>query len=112
MVMTVVDEYLQKHASPTQRAEYERIRKIVKQLVPDAEETISYGIPTFKYKGKYILYFAAFKTHMSIYPTTATNTVEATKGTRGTFQYTEEKLVPESIIKDIVTGRLKSIIKS
>jgi len=112
MVMIVIDEYLQKQASPAQRAEYERIRKIVKQLGPDAEETISYGIPTFKYKGKYILYFAAFKTHMSVYPTTATKTVAATKGTRGTYQYTKENPVPESIIKDIVTGRLKSIIKS
>ena len=62
-----VDEYLNR-IEPSQRKQFERVRKIVKKLVPEAEEVISYGIPTWKYRGKYLIYFAAFKNHMSIYP--------------------------------------------
>ena len=67
--------------TPAQRAQFERIRRIVRSIVPDAEETISYRIPTFKHRGKYLIYFAAFKDHMSVYPTVGA--VEATKGTKG-----------------------------
>lgn len=104
--MSTIDEYL-KNTTPPQRAEFERVRKIVKGMVPEAEESISYGIPAWKYKGKYLIYFAAFKNHMSVYPTVGA--VEATKGTRGTHQFTEENPVPESVVIAIVTKRLKDI---
>lgn len=92
-----------------QLAEYKRIKKLVKGLVPEAGETISYGIPTFKYKGKYLLYFAGAKNHMSVYPTVGK--VEPTPGTKGTFQFTEEHPVPESVIKEIVLTRVTEIDK-
>ena len=85
--MSTVDEYV-RALTPGQREQFERIRGIVKRLVPDAEETISYRIPTFKHRGKYLIYFAAFKNHMSVYPTVGA--VEATKGTKGTYQFTED----------------------
>lgn len=48
---TSVDEYLSR-VDPTFRTELERIRSLVKQVVPSAEETMSYGMPTFKYKNQ------------------------------------------------------------
>lgn len=106
--MKTVNEYLQNATSP-QKAEYERIKSIVKKLVPKAEEVISYGIPTFKYKGKYLIYFSVAKSHMSVYPTLGK--VKPTKGTKGTFRFTEDKPVPEAVIKEIVTTRLAAIDK-
>ncbi len=93
--------------TPGQRRQFERVRGIVRRLAPDAEETISYGIPTFKYRGKYLIYFAAFKNHMSVYPTVGA--VDATEGTKGTFRFTEEEPVPEDVVAAIVSlGRARS----
>lgn len=46
----------------------EKIRAMIRTAAPDAEETISYRIPTFKLNGTYLIYFAGFKTHVSLYP--------------------------------------------
>lgn len=113
--MSDIDEYL-KNVTPTQRAELERIRKIVKKLVPETEEVISYGIPTFKHKGTYLLYFGAFKNHMSIFPGSALTQavkekLDGYKIAKGTIQFTADNPLPESIIKEIVTNRLRSISK-
>ena len=78
--------------------------------MPEAEEAISYGIPTFTYRGKYLIYFAAFKNHMSIYPTSGA--VAPTKGTKGTFQFTEKAPVPEDLVVKIVSHRKDQIDRS
>ena len=75
--------------------------------MPDAEETISYRIPTFKHRGKYLIYFAAHADHFSVYPTVGA--VEATAGTKGTFRFTEDDPVPEQVVEAIVSHRLKRI---
>jgi uncharacterized protein YdhG (YjbR/CyaY superfamily) len=101
-----VDEYV--GALPAgQREQFQRVQAIVKRLVPEAEEAISYGIPTFKYRGKYLIYFAAYKNHMSIYPTAGA--IEPTKGTKGTFQFTEKTPVPEDLIVKLVCIRRDQI---
>ena len=46
----------------------EKIRMTIRKATPDAEETISYQIPTFTLKGRYLVYFAAFKKHIGFYP--------------------------------------------
>lgn len=111
--MTPIDKYLQ-DVTPSQRKELERIRKIAKKIVPDAEETISYGVPTLKYKGTYLLYFAAFKNHMSVFPggEIVGDLKEKLKGyklAKGTVQFTEDNPLPERIIKEIVQYRLDII---
>ena len=104
-----LQEYLD-NLPPAQRAQYERIKKIVMELVPEAEETLSYAIPTFKYKGKYLIYFSGAKNHMSVYPTVGN--VQPTPGTKGTFQFTAENPVPESVVTEIVLTRQAEIDKS
>jgi uncharacterized protein YdhG (YjbR/CyaY superfamily) len=104
--VTTVEDYVGA-LTPGQREQFERVRRIVRSLVPDAEETISYRIPTFKHRGKYLIYFAAFKDHMSVYPTVGA--VEATEGTKGTFRFTEADPVPEDVVKAIVSHRLDEI---
>jgi uncharacterized protein YdhG (YjbR/CyaY superfamily) len=52
---------------PDVRALLERLRATVRSLVPDATETISYGIPAYR-RGAGLVYFAAFKRHVGVYP--------------------------------------------
>jgi uncharacterized protein YdhG (YjbR/CyaY superfamily) len=55
-----VDAYLE-NLPPDRREALERLRAQVAGLVPDAEETISHGMPAFKLRGRGLLYFAAWK---------------------------------------------------
>lgn len=114
--MSAVDEYLKKVGQP-QKAELERIRKIVKKTVPDAEEVISYGMPGFKYKNKYLLGYCAFKEHLSIFPTS--RPIEALESkltgyrlSKGTIQFTLQKPIPEPVIKELINIRVAVILKS
>ncbi len=111
--MSVIDGYLA-NVSPAQRVELERIRAIVKAVVPDAAESISYGMPAFKYKNRPLVYFAAFKSHLSLFPTSGPTEVlheqlRDFKVSKGTIQFTPEKPLPESLIKQILQVRLDDI---
>lgn len=111
--MQTVTEYLANTTS-SQQKEYDRIRKIVLTIVPEAEETISYGLPTFRYKGKYVLYFGAFKDHMSLFPggqiiDELKERLTDYKLSKGTIKYTEKNLVPKDIIEELVKNRLAVI---
>jgi uncharacterized protein YdhG (YjbR/CyaY superfamily) len=92
--MATVEDYLAS-VQPGQRAEYERVRAIVRAQVPDVEETISYGMPTFKYRGKYVVYFGAFKKHMTIFP--------------AGYKYTEAEPIPEALLREMVTKRMAEL---
>jgi len=65
--MTPIDEYLAT-LEPAKRRALERIRTLAKKVVPDAEETIGYRMPTLEYRGKAFLGFAARANHIGIYP--------------------------------------------
>jgi uncharacterized protein YdhG (YjbR/CyaY superfamily) len=59
-----IDEY-QSTCSEDAQARMQQIRAKIHEIVPEAEETISYQIPCFKYKG-YLIYYCAFPKHISI----------------------------------------------
>lgn len=115
--MAVIDDYL-KRATPTQRSMLQRIRELVHELVPGVEESISYDIPAFKLNGKAIIYFAAFKNHMSIFPTGDSQIDEISdelkkfRKSKGTLQFTEQNPIPEPLIKKIILSRYNSVSKS
>ncbi len=62
-----VDEYIAQHPVEVQ-AVLERVRSTIRKAVPGAEEAISYQIPTLKLHGAYVVYFAGWKAHYSLYP--------------------------------------------
>lgn len=112
--MSVIDDYLNDHATQTQKVELERVRKIIQKLIPEAVEAISYGIPTFKYKGKNLVHFAAFTHHMSLFPTAAPiaelkDKLKPWATAKGTIQFTEDNVLPENLIKEIIEYRMLSI---
>lgn len=111
--MTSIEEYFTS-ATKEQRAEYERIKSIAIKLVPEYEETISYGLPTIKYKTKPLIYFGAFKNHMSIFPTPSPveeikERLQDYKVSKGTIQFTHANPLSDDVIKDLVLLRKQSI---
>ena len=62
-----VDEYIATHP-PDAQAVLQRVRSAIRKAVPGAEEAISYQIPTYKRHGRYVVYFAGWKQHYSLYP--------------------------------------------
>lgn len=84
-----------------------QIRDTIKEVAPDAEETISYAIPAFRLNKKNLVYFAAFKKHIGLYP--APTTVEEFKvdfapykTSKGTVQFPLDRPIPLALIKKIV----------
>ncbi|NTW62170.1 DUF1801 domain-containing protein, partial [Candidatus Saccharibacteria bacterium] len=58
--MSVIDEYLATVGADSKK-ELEKVRQIIHEIVPEVEEVISYGVPSFKYKGKYLIGFSEYK---------------------------------------------------
>ncbi|MBN2389800.1 MAG: DUF1801 domain-containing protein [Anaerolineae bacterium] len=89
----------------------ENIRRTIKQAAPDADETISYQIPTFTLKGN-LVHFAAFKKHIGFYP--IPTGIEAFKDElsayvcgKGSVQFPLDKPMPLDLIRRIVEFRVK-----
>jgi uncharacterized protein YdhG (YjbR/CyaY superfamily) len=111
--MNTVDEYLAQVPDP-QRAELDRIRAFVKQTVPEAEESISYMMPAFKYKKKPLIYYAAFKNHLSIFPTsgpteTLKDQLKDFNASKGTIQFTLEHPLSDALLGEILHTRVSEI---
>ena len=108
-----IEEYLNA-LDPGNRAELERIRALVKQLVPDAEESISYGMPTLKYRNRALVYFTASKKHMSFYPSSwaIQELKDRLKGyvtTQHAIQFTLDKPLPSDLVEALVRVHVREI---
>lgn len=93
------------------RTALEKLRAQIKAAAPKAEETISYGMPAYKYKGM-LVYFAAFKNHCSFFPGSSAiaanqKGLEGFKLSKGTIQFTPAKPIPAAIVKRIVKERIR-----
>ena len=115
--ITCVDEYI-KQATPQARPVLERIRGIVKAVAPRAEEVISYRLPAFR-QGRVFFYFAAFKTHIGIYPPVqADGTLEEAlrayrgqKGTKGNLKFALDQPMPYPLIRRVAVALKRQYAK-
>lgn len=87
-----------------------KVRTLIHQVAPAAEEKISYGIPAFFQDG-ILIYFAGFKKHYSVYPAPRGNEkfkeeLKSYKGGKGTVQFHYEAPVQEDLIKRILLFRM------
>jgi uncharacterized protein YdhG (YjbR/CyaY superfamily) len=106
--VNLVDAYIAKQPSDAQLV-LRRVRRIIRKVLPDAQETISYQIPTFKLDGQYVVYFAGWKEHWSLYP--VTDLVRAALGSelgsykvsKGTVRFLLADPVPAKLVERIVT---------
>jgi len=110
---TTIDEYLD-GIDPAFRTELERIRALVTRLVRNVEETISYRMPTLKYKDRALVYFTASKRHMSFYPSSwaideLRDRLAGYKTTEHAVQFTLENPLPSELIEDLVRIHVRDI---
>lgn len=116
MASMTIDEYFEStHATSEQKAEYARLQSMVRELAPEAEETVSYAMPAYKFKGQPLVYFGIFKDHMSYFPASGSATAELGdklapwKTAKGTLQFTLDNPVPDDILRDMIRYRLSEI---
>jgi uncharacterized protein YdhG (YjbR/CyaY superfamily) len=107
-----VDGYIAKQPKQAQPV-LRRVRSIIRRVLPQAEETISYQIPTYRLRGQYVVYFAGWKHHWSLYPVTegvrqalgpALSPYEFSKGT---VRFPLADPVPTRLVERIVRALAK-----
>ena len=106
-----IDEYISGFPLDIQKV-LSQVRKFVREEAPEAEETISYAIPAYMLNKTYLIYFAGYKNHYSIYPVpkgseTFQKEISAHKTGKGTLQFAYDKPVPAVLISKIVKHSLK-----
>jgi len=109
-----MDDYLADVAEPD-RAALERIRRVVKELVPQAEEGKSYGMPALKYNKRPLVGFVAAKKHLSLFPFSPavidafTDRLDGFELSKGTIRFTAQHQLPDDVLRDVVMLRLDEI---
>lgn len=104
-----IDEYIATFDENTQQI-LSNIRNTIQAAAPDAKETISYGMPTFKLNGN-LVHFAAYKDHIGFYPAPSgvTHLKELAKyiSGKGTIKFSLDQKIPYDLIKKVVEFRVE-----
>ncbi|MBP6529545.1 MAG: DUF1801 domain-containing protein [Burkholderiales bacterium] len=105
-----VDEYIAKFA-PEVQAILQRVRQVVREAVPDAQEVISYQMPALKVHG-IVVYFAAFKHHIGIYPPVGAKAMQELglapyAGEKGNLRFPFSQPIPYELIARIAQTRAR-----
>jgi len=107
-----IDEYIKTFPMDVQTI-LEKMRETIKRAAPDAVETISYQIPTFKLKGTSLVHFAAFRKHIGLYPPAPREfkkEVTSYLGPKGNLKFPTDKPIPYDLVTRIVLFRTKEIL--
>ncbi|MBX3141856.1 MAG: DUF1801 domain-containing protein [Trueperaceae bacterium] len=101
-----IDEYLA-DVDPERRAELERLRALVRRIVPDVVDTMTYAMPTLLYRGRPLVYLTASKKHMSFYPSSwaieeLSDRLAGYKTTQHAIQFTLQAPLPDELIEELV----------
>lgn len=108
-----IDEYLAALPDVKRRA-LARLRAQIHAAAPEATESISYGVPTYKLGGRPLIYFAAAATHLSLYAVSGNDAKGApmpelrryaTSG-KGTLRFPVDEPLPAALVTKLVTARI------
>ena len=106
-----IDEYLADLEEP-KRSTLQRLRQTILEVVPEAEEGISYRVPAFRLEDKVIAGFAAFKNHLSYLPHSGSvfpeleDDVAPYKTSSGALQFPIDAPLPKPLVKRLVSVRI------
>ena len=108
-----IDEYVESFPENVQRI-LKKLRATVREATPEAFESISYDMPTFKLKGERLVYFSAWKNHIGFYSIPAGNQafrkeLSPYEGEKGSLRFPLDKPIPYDLVKKIVIFRMKEI---
>lgn len=106
---TDVEGYIATYPATTQRL-LKQLRKVIRQLAPEAEESISYQMPAYKLKGP-LVYFGVHNKHIGFYPTPSAVTAFQAQlkdytCSKGAIQFPLDKPLPLELIRNIVSFRV------
>lgn len=109
---TTIDEYIA-GCSPRAQSILHRVRQTVRDAAPEAEELISYRMPAFRLGGM-LVYFAAFKNHLGLYPPVRGDArLEAAlapyAGEKGNLRFALDQPIPFALIKRIIKLRVRQL---
>ena len=110
-----IDAYIDASTSAVQPV-LRRIRSVIRNAAPEAEETISYQMPAFRQHG-ILLYFAAFKSHIGLYPPVLGDAelekaVAPYTGEKGNLRFPLDEAIPFELIARIARLRVKQDLAS
>lgn len=104
-----IDEYISTFSGDA-KTYLETAREKILEVLPDAKQKISYGIPTFEVEGRNIVHIAAYEGHYAFYPgaivTQFTDELKNYKTSKGTVQFPLDKPVPYDLIQKITKAAL------
>jgi uncharacterized protein YdhG (YjbR/CyaY superfamily) len=106
-----VDEFLAA-LPPDQRAALENLRKQIRSVVPDAAESINYGVPAFKLNGRPLVSYSASRGHCSFHlqsPAVMEAHAADLKGydtTKGTVHFSPDEPIPAGLVTKLVKARI------
>ena len=109
-----VDEYLRGVDEP-KRSTLQALRRTILEIVPDAEQVISYRVPAFRVRGKTVAGFAAFKDHLSYLPFSGSvlgTLADELKGytmTKSALHFPVDRPLPKTVVKKLVAVRLREV---
>jgi uncharacterized protein YdhG (YjbR/CyaY superfamily) len=108
-----VDEYIESFPENVQSV-LEKLRATVQEEAPEAAESITYDMPTFKLNGQRLVYFSAWKNHIGFYSLPEGNEafrkeLSPYEGEKGSLRFPLEKPIRYDLVKKIVMFRLKEI---
>jgi uncharacterized protein YdhG (YjbR/CyaY superfamily) len=109
-----VDDYLARLPVRT-RGALQQLRETIKAAAPDAIETIAYQMPAFRHGGRFLVSYAAYKNHCSLFP--ASGAVLEAHGDelqpyfsgKGTIRFRADEPLPASLVRKIVKTRLEEL---
>lgn len=108
-----VDEYIAEFDGEVKKR-LEMMRLLIRTEAPQAVESITYGMPTYKLGGKPLVYFGGFKNHVGFYATPNGHAAFAEefanyKQGKGSVQFPNDQLLPVDLIKRVVQYRKKTV---
>jgi uncharacterized protein YdhG (YjbR/CyaY superfamily) len=109
---TTVAQYIAK-TPPVARRALKQLRTAIKAAAPGITERISYRIPTFELDGRYLLYIAAFKSHVSVYPVTSGmlarygKAIAPYRAGKGTLRFPLDAPIPADLVAKLAKVRVR-----
>jgi uncharacterized protein YdhG (YjbR/CyaY superfamily) len=109
-----IDDYLQRVEEPKRRT-LAALRGTILEVIPDAEQGISYGMPAFRLRGKTIAGFAAFKDHLSYLPHSGSvlgqlaDDLSGYTMTKGSLHFPVDQPLPKAVVKRLIAVRLREV---